>query len=262
MITSISPEGVIAGSGDVSLTVIGKNFRGSAQVRVDGMPIFTAFFSSTELDAVIPASTTDVPGSYSITVANPGGVISNTVTFTVLSRIGINEYLADPPDGLAGDANGDGVRDSSSDEFVEILNRSTAPIDVSGFTISDADAQRFVFPSGTLIPAGEAAVIFGGGAPQGDFGNARANGLVFTANLSLNNGGDTITFKESAGAQIEKVVFGATEGGAGQSINRNPDGSGIGFSNHSTIAASGGRLYSSATQIDGTPSTSGPRITS
>jgi len=262
MITSISPEGVVAGSGDVSITVIGKNFRGSARVRVGGTPIFTAFFSSTELDAVIPASTTNVPGSYSITVENPGGVISNAVTFTVLARIGINEYLADPPDGLAGDANGDGVRDSSNDEFVEILNRSTASIDVSGFTISDNDAQRFIFPSGTLIPAGEAAVIFGGGTPHGDFGNARANGLVFTANLSLNNGGDTITFKDGTGAQIEKVVFGATEGGAGQSINRNPDGAGVGFSNHSTIAASGGRLFSPGTQVDGTPFTSGPRITS
>src|SRR5437867_9369322 len=41
--------------------------------------------------------------------------------------------LADPPEGPAGDANGDGVRNSSQDEFVEILNRSSAPIDISGF---------------------------------------------------------------------------------------------------------------------------------
>ena len=262
VIVSISPDGVIAGSGDVTIVVIGINFRGGAEVRVDGTPVFTALFSDTEVDAAIPASVTNTAGTHSVTVRNPNGAVSNSVNFTVLGQIGINEYLADPPDGLAGDANGDGARDSSQDEFVEIVNRSDAPIAVGNFSIRDADAQRFVFPSGTSIPAGEAAVIFGGGSPKGDFGNARANGLVFTATLSLNNTGDTITFKDAMGVTIESVTFGSTEGGAGQAINRNPDVSGIGFATHSSIAGSGGRLFSPGTQLDGSPFTLGPRIAS
>ncbi len=230
VIASISPAGAIAGAGDVFIDVVGMNFHGGAEVRVDGNAIFTAFFSDTDLNAVIP---------------------------------GTDEYMADPPDGLAGDANGDGVRDSADDEFVEILNRTDAPFDISGFSISDADAQRFVFPVGTLIPAGEAAVVFGGGHPQGEFGSAGANGLVFSSGgLSLNNTGDTITLKNSAAAAIESVTFGSGEGNANQSLNRNPDGGGITFAPHSTIPGSAGRLFSPGAQVNGMPFTAGPRLTS
>lgn len=262
VIASISPAGAIAGAGDVFIDVVGMNFHGGAEVRVDGNAIFTAFFSDTDLNAVIPGTVTNVPGTYAITVRNPDGAISNSVPFTVLASIGINEYMADPPDGLAGDANGDGVRDSADDEFVEILNRTDAPFDIGGFSISDADAQRFVFPQGTLVPAGEAAVVFGGGHPQGQFGSAGANGLVFTAGLSLNNTGDTITLKNSAAAAIESVTFGSGEGGANQSLNRNPDGGGITFAPHSTIPGSAGRLFSPGAQVNGMPFTAGPRLTS
>src|ERR1700720_2299633 len=75
----------------------------------------------------------------------------------------INEYLADPPGSvasdLAGDANGDGVRDAAQDEFVELVNNGAAPLDVSSFTISDTTQTRFTFPSGKVIPPGEAAVV-------------------------------------------------------------------------------------------------------
>ena len=204
---------------------------------------------------------TAAAGAHSVTVENPGSIISNSVAFTVISAIGINEFLADPPDGLAGDANGDGTRDSSQDEFVEILNRTGSPVDVGGFSISDADSIRFTFPPATIIPANEAAVIFGGGNPTGEFGNARANNLVFKSVLSLNNSGDTITIKDGANNIVETVIFGSAEGGANQSINRNPDGSGTSFAPHSTIAGSGGRLFSPGTLVSGEPFTIGPRIT-
>src|SRR5262245_45313580 len=146
----------------------------------------------------------------------------------------INEYLADPagstPGDLAGDANGDGVRDSSDDEFVEVVNNGSLPLNVGLFTISDATQTRFTFPVGKIVPPGEAAVVFGGGTPIGTFGNAGANGLVFTAGvggLSLNNGGDTIVVKDNLGAIITTVTFGSAEGNANQSITRSPDVSGV-----------------------------------
>ena len=262
VIASISPEGAIAGSGDVTMTITGLNFEGGSTVRVIGSPVFTTFFSANELVAQIPSSLTGAAGTYLITVQNPGGAISNAIAFTVLGQIGINEYMADPPDGLIGDANGDGTRDSAQDEFVEIVNRTGTPIDVGGFTVRDADAQRFTFPPGSFIPAGEAAVIFGGGSPQGDFGNARANGLLFTASLSLNNGGDTIELRNSSAVTVESITFGSTEGNANQSINRNSDIFGVGFATHSSLAGRAGRLYSPGTLVDGSPFTLGPRIAS
>src|ERR1041384_6027047 len=166
------------------------NFHGGCEGLVDGTAVFTGFFPHVDLNAVIPGSVTNMPGTHPVTVRNPGGVISNAVPFTVLAPIGINEYLADPPDGLAGGANRDGVRYSADDECVEIMNRTDAAVDVGGFTISDADGQRFVFPPGTLVPSGEVAVVFGGGHPQSEFGNAGANGLDFASHgLSLNNTG-------------------------------------------------------------------------
>src|SRR5205085_3640871 len=132
-----------------------------------------------------------------IQVENPDFGTSNRLMLKVFIRnpLVINEYLADPPGSAAsdliGDANGDGTRSSSDDEFVEVVNRTSAPINVGGFKLHDANAVRFTFPAGTMIPAGEAAVVFGGGHPAGEFGNAHVNGLVFTAGsagLSLNNG--------------------------------------------------------------------------
>src|SRR5262249_35902067 len=118
------------------------------------------------------------------------------------ATVTINEYLADPPAGALGDANGDGTPDATQDEFVELVNTGAAAINIGGFTVSDSTAVRFTVPPGAIIPAGESAVVFGGGHPTGSFGNAAANGLVFVAGssgLSLNNGGDTITVKDNFG---------------------------------------------------------------
>jgi hypothetical protein len=265
VITSLSPASVLAGSGPVTLTVNGGNFQGGAQVRVNGAPLSTVFVSSIQLTAPLPASVINTPAVYVITVQNPDSSLSNPASLTVsapivLSVIGVNEFLADPPDGAAGDANGDGTRDSAADEFVEIVNRTQSPIDVGGFTVSDSSEVRFTFPPATSIPSTEVAVIFGGGSPRGDFGNATASGLVFTATLSLNNGGDAITIRDGSGNVVESVVFGGSEGGANQSVNRNPDIVGTGFVFHSSIQDSGGRRFSPGTRTDGSTFTVAPRI--
>ena len=260
VISSISPGAAIVGSGAVEISITGSNFQNGSQILVDGSPTSTTFISATELGAAIPASVTDEPGMHAVTVRNPNMIISNSVTFTVLGAIGVNEFLADPPDGAAGDANGDGTRDSSQDEFIEVINRTASPASVGGFTVADADAVRFTFPQGAIIPAGEAALIFGGGSPRGEFGNAHANGLVFTAVLSLNNSGDTITVKDGAGRTVESIVYGSSEGNANQSINRNPDVEGTSFAPHSSIEGSGGRLFSPGTRASGSSFTVGPRI--
>ncbi|MEL7218844.1 MAG: lamin tail domain-containing protein, partial [Pseudomonadota bacterium] len=58
----------------------------------------------------------------------------------------INEIQFDPASGDVGDANGDGTRDFSQDEFVEIVNRSSSFVDISGWTLSDDDGDDFTFP--------------------------------------------------------------------------------------------------------------------
>jgi hypothetical protein len=46
----------------------------------------------------------------------------------------IDEILADPPVGIDGDSNGDGVREGFGDEFVEIVNEDVRTIDISLWT--------------------------------------------------------------------------------------------------------------------------------
>ena len=58
-----------------------------------------------------------------------------TLTGSSLRDILINEVLADPPAGIAGDANHDGTRSATQDEFVELVNTTTRDIDISGYDL-------------------------------------------------------------------------------------------------------------------------------
>ncbi|MBY0262250.1 MAG: lamin tail domain-containing protein, partial [Phycisphaerales bacterium] len=55
------------------------------------------------------------------------------------------------------------------DEFVEILNRGTTPIDLTGWYLQDEDGRTQPFPAGTVLQPNQAAVIIGGdtAAPTG-----------------------------------------------------------------------------------------------
>lgn len=161
----------------------------------------------------------------------------------------INEFQADPATDISGDANGDGVRDSSQDEFVELVNGSGVDLDISGWTLSDAVSTRHTFPAGTIIPAGCNIVVFGGGIPTGTFGNAVVQ-VASSGAIGFNNGGDTITVNDGT-SDVVTYSYGS-EGGNNQSLTRDPDITGATFVEHSTATGSGGSLYSPGTQINGT----------
>ncbi len=61
----------------------------------------------------------------------------------------INEVLYDPPSGIEGDANGDGIREAQEDEFIEFVNLG-GTLDLSGYTVHDNAQERHVFPQGTI----------------------------------------------------------------------------------------------------------------
>ncbi len=143
----------------------------------------------------------------------------------------INEILADPANGVApsGDANGDGVRDGSQDEFVEIYNISGSDLDISGWVLADNGQDRHTFPDNTIIPANEAIVVFGGGIP------VTVPGLVQTASeglLGLSNGGDTVIIKNDTGNVIVSESY--NSGISDQSTARNNDITGA-FVDHTSI---------------------------
>lgn len=172
----------------------------------------------------------------------------------------INELLADPDSGLAGDANGDGIRNFSEDEFVEIVNTSDSTLDLSGWTLADGVTVRHTFPPNSLVASGCAIVVFGGGIPAvGDqFGRA----VVQTATggqLGLNNGGDSVTINDGA-EDLVTVSYGGA-GGDNQSLTRDPDIFGSEpLAKHTAAAGSGGALFSPGTRVDGSQFDGCPQI--
>lgn len=122
----------------------------------------------------------------------------------------ITEILYNVPNSADGDANGDGDRSATGDEFIELVNPHDKPINLKGYTITDgrdvkyeddpsakpgpdgkkpkkAKVQKpqfeFTFPDLTLQP-GEVIVLFNGykqkwAQPVGDKGKAAAKNAKF-----------------------------------------------------------------------------------
>lgn len=193
----------------------------------------------------------------------------------------ITEVLFAVPADEAFDPNKDGVRDATTDEFVEIMNPHDKPIDLAGFVIADKSGLdnpankrgvRFVFPSVTL-PPGAVAVLFNGAATgksiPGPVGNATraaapnpnfAGALVFSLENSapsraLANSADLVALIDPQGAVIDVVIWG-----------RNAPPAPAGALRHATVRAASigsvqrttpeGELRPHA-EIDGTPCSPG-----
>ena len=169
---------------------------------------------------------------------------------TQAATIIINEILADPGADLAGDANGDGIKGTYDDEFIELVNGSDSTVDLTGWTLSDSSSVRHLFPAGTVLDPYAALVVFGGGSPSGSFGGALAQ-TASTGSLLLNNTGDSIILNDGT-VDIVTVSYGG-EGNDDQSLTLNPDIIGALFVKHSTATGSGGALFSPGTMVDGTP---------
>ena len=160
----------------------------------------------------------------------------------------LTEFLADPPAGIAGDANGDGERNASQDEFIEFFNSTDEPVDLSGMAIYDADALRHQIPEGTVIQPNQLFLVFGGGTLSGDFGDAVVQKAT-TTRLSLNNSSDRIIIRDSLNELVFFYEFGE-EASDDQSIVLcpiTPDGT---YIKHSEVDAdiliSPGTLYACA----------------
>ena len=166
----------------------------------------------------------------------------------------LNEVLYDPSNsGLLGDANGDGLYVQDEDEFIELLNTGSQPLDVSGWKVYDASAlssgmPRHVFPAGSVIPSGTALVLFGGGTPTGSFGGAVVQ-TTSTGAMNLNNAGDLLTITDAQDSVMITFDVAPYSDNPNESYTRSPDITGE-FVQHSTVG-SGTLLFSPGTRLDG-----------
>jgi len=248
-------SGTIPESGGGNLTISDDGGVSTLTVRIDdttdipgsNTPLgsFDIIGIASQFDSSFPFTT-----GYQLAPREKADLLSEEVNLPALL---INEIHADPHSSQ-GDANGDGTVHTTQDEFVELINTGYTPLDISGWTISDAVGLKHTFPASTVVPPREAVVVFGGGSPTGSFGNAAANGLVFTASsgtLALNNAGDTVTVADNLGTTIQSVTYGSA-GGNDQSLTRDPDLTNTAFVKHTLATGSGGSRYSPGTKVGGT----------
>jgi hypothetical protein len=188
----------------------------------------------------------DIDTDPSLDVSPMDGVIDLCQSITDLS---INEVLYDPAAGLGGDANMDTVSNATDDEFVEIVNTTGLPVDISDYRIADGFGIRHIFPAGTVVDAGCAIVVFGGGTPPlNNFGGAIVQ-TASTGALGLNNTSDTVTLLLADEITVVASMS-YSNGDLNQSLNRSPELTGV-YVEHSMVPGSVG-FQSPGVRADGT----------
>ena len=105
----------------------------------------------------------------------------------------LNEIMADP----------DPVVGLPSAEYVELYNQSSLPIDLTGWTFSDASSTQNI--GAFLLQPGAYAILCDDGNASlfASFGSV----VALTSFPSLNNDGDELTLKNAAGSVINSVTF-------------------------------------------------------
>jgi len=101
-LSSLSPSSAVAGGPAFTLTVNGSGFLSGAVVQWNGSGLSTGYISASQLSAFVPASLIASQGSANVTVANPGGSLSNSLAFTIGTAAGPTLSSLSPSSAVAG----------------------------------------------------------------------------------------------------------------------------------------------------------------
>ncbi len=193
-ITTISPNSAVAGGANFTLTINGTNFVEASTVDFGGAAAATSFVNSTQLAAVIGASSIASTGTLTVTVTNPapGGGTSNSVNFTITS--------APPP---AGDQPQSIVVDPTGN-FAYVMDENGDGGYVFMYTIDPT--------TGTLASIG-AVSTYGYGI---DYGDGITGGSVtvdpFGKFVYVTNSGNVYNYDEEAEGVVAMYTIDATTG--------------------------------------------------
>ena len=134
--------------------------------------------------------------------------------------LALNEILAGP----ARDWDGSGTFSSRDDEWVEVMNTSGAPLDLSAYMITDGDSIPRYGLSGTLAAG---AVLLVTGKMSFDWEHATGNPAF---GLSLGNSGDQVILWKIVGPDtvvVDSYSYKSHEAAADRAIGRVPNGTGV-----------------------------------
>jgi len=226
-------------------------------------------FSSSDDETMLIVESAGQPingGSVTVTADCFSGTLSSSVTLNLTvaapqdGDLVINELLADGT--VDGDPNGDGSANSVEDEFVEIANASDVTVDLSGVQLVEQDfafLPRHTFAEGTVLKAGTAIVVFGGGdvstlsADNVQFVTAQNDDPGQAYGLALTDSGDSLVVMPAGdGSPLAQISYGSenptTPAVADTSLTLAPDVSGTEYKAHNETAPTD---YSPGTFADG-----------
>ena len=169
-ISSLSPTGFAAGTGDTGLTVNGSSLVTDSVIEIDGSPYTTAFGGAAQLATTVPSGDLVAAGVHRVQVVNPGpgGGTSNVLTYPVNATLtqGLPELLdygydgAEANNGICGSTCAAGPLTlttagpviSSDGKTVVFASTSTNLLAKQANTGSDVFARTTCLGSGSCTP--------------------------------------------------------------------------------------------------------------
>lgn len=112
------------------------------------------------------------------------------------------------------------------DEFIELVNFGSTDLDLSGWSLADAQQVRHVFTTGCVLKSGEACVVYGG--PAGDdtinLGVMSMPASASTSGLALNNSGEeSILIRNAHHDLVMRMNYHGDQLSPMASLCRNPE---------------------------------------
>ena len=106
------------------------------------------------------------------------------------------------------------------DDWIELYNKSSASVDISGWYISDnpSNVRKWKLPQGTSIPANAYLIVWA------DEDSSQNTATSFHANFKLSAAGETIILSQKDSTIVDQVTFGQQK--ADISYARRPNGTG------------------------------------
>ena len=257
-LTSLSQTSVLAGGGDLFLTVNGTNFAeayANSVVEWNGNALATTWVSLTQMTAVVPAADTAMAGIFLVTVSTPapGGGTSAAINFTVNNPVPVLTSLSSNNAIAGGSAftltlNGSAFVKSSQVQWngssLAIVSQSATQLQA---TVPAADIATAGTPSVTVfnptpgggtsapqtftinnpVPAttslSPASIAFGGPAFT-----LTINGSKFVSGSVVNWNGSSLAIVSQSATQLQATVTAADIAAAGTAsvtvVNLTPGG--------------------------------------
>lgn len=190
-------EEVLSRLADRSVPTYWTGTHGTVVVTTDGREVTVA---TQRAAPTAPTSLRDAPA------VEPEAAAGDPVAERATYAGGLTPATEPPGDGLTlvrvhADAAGDD-RENLADEYLVFENTGDEPLDLSGWTVTDAAGARYTVPEGVTLAPGERLTLRTGA------GTDTATELYWDAGRPVwNNGGDTVTVKTAGGDVVLEEAY-------------------------------------------------------